>query len=268
MLLVRGLFRVDRAGEREDRRQGLRALQTVGPVTVRQLDDNLGRVDDDVVTALVLRPVQRAVCELHQFLAGFRLVKVTNSGRHRQVRGDADRGGAELRCATLGDCTRPVSIGLGKQQRELVAADPAENVSGAGAVLEKGCRLHQGRVSRLVAVGIVNALEVIEVEQHERKRPVIALRALNLGFDPLLEGAMIQETSQRIAGGLGQEVRARVRICDCEPGEVGEDAEPLLDIPWQLLLRSDDNEQGPPQLAAHADRDGDSRQRHRSHVPV
>ena len=55
-----------------------------------------------------------------------------------------------------------------------------------------------------MAVGIVDALEVIEVEQYERERPFVPLRTPNLVLDPLLEGAMIQKTGERIAGGLRQ----------------------------------------------------------------
>src|SRR6476469_9375272 len=52
---------------------------------------------------------------------------------------------------------------------------------------------------------------------------------------------MIQQTGQRIARGLGQEVCARVGVGDREPCEVGEDAEPLLHIAWQLLLGGNDS---------------------------
>ena len=41
---------------------------------------------------------------------------------------------------------------------------------------------------------------------------------------------MIQKTCERIAGGLGKEVCARVRVGDGKPREIGEDAEPLLQV--------------------------------------
>ena len=189
--------------------------------------------------------------------------EVADSRRHRQVSGHADRRGAELRRPAFGDRQRLFCGRLREKQRELVAADPAEDVAGARARLEEARGLHQRRISCLVTVGVVDALEVVEVEEHERKRPSVALGTSDLALDPLLERAMVQEPGQRIAGGLGQEARARVGVRDREPDEIGEDAEPLLQIGRDPLLGTRDDEQGAPQLPAHADRDGDAARRPR-----
>ena len=60
----------------------------------------------------------------------------------------------------------------------------------------KGIR---ARIEELEHVAHAHATEI---EEHERKRPPIALRTTNLTLDPLLERAMIEETGQRIAGCL------------------------------------------------------------------
>jgi hypothetical protein len=124
--------------------------------------------------------------------------------------------------------------------------------------LEEGRGLHQCGVSCLVTVGIVDALEVVQVEEHQCERPSVALRTGNFALDPLLEGAMIEQAGQRIAGGLRQQVRTRVGVCDREPGEVREDAEPLFQVRRHVLRGTRDDKQRAPQLPAHADRNCDS----------
>ena len=205
VLLVWMLLRVDRAGKGANRHQGLQALQAVGSVAVGELEHDLGRVQRRRrLGPGFFAAVERAVREPQQLLAAVGMGEVADSSRHRQVSGDADRSGAELRRPTFGDRQRLFCRRLREQQGELVAADPAEDVAGARAGFQESRGLHQRSVSRLVTVRVVDALEVIEVEKHERKRPSIALGTSNLTFDPLLERAMVQQTGQRVAGGLGQ----------------------------------------------------------------
>ena len=214
--------RVDRPRQRPDRRQRLHPLHPVDAVTVGELVHRVRRVDDDRVAALALRRVQRPVGQPKELAAAVRMGQVGDTCRHGQVRRDPDRRGSKLRRPALGDRQRLLGVRLGEQQRELVAADAAEDVACPRAHLENPRGVHQRRVARLVPVCVVDALEVVEVEQHQRERPAVTLRTADLAFDPLLERTVVEQPGQRIARRLRQQPGARVRVRDRQADQVGE----------------------------------------------
>ena len=67
-----------------------------------------------------------------------------------------------------------------------------------------------------VAAGVVDALELVDVDQHERERRAVAARALDHPGDGLLERAVVAEAGEavaqrRLAGALVQLAEARAR---------------------------------------------------------
>ena len=96
-----------------------------------------------------------------------------------------------------------VRIGARHDDRELVAADPEGPVR-ATQVAGHGRRgVTQQDVADRVAAGVVDPLEVVEVDDGERQRLVVADRAGPLALHLLLEGAVVAQPGQRVAERLG-----------------------------------------------------------------
>ena len=81
---------------------------------------------------------------------------------------------------------------------ELFAATACNEVGLPQRAFDDGRKLDQGLVARLVAQGVVDGLEVIDVEKHRRKRRAIALGANHFLREPLVEVAPIEKRGQRI----------------------------------------------------------------------
>ena len=91
-----------------------------------------------------------------------------------------DDGGAQA----LGDLGRLMLRGVGEQDGELVAADAGEEVARAHATLEAGGDGDESGIAAVVAVGIVDALEVVKVDDDGRERGGLAFA----GEDALFGG--------------------------------------------------------------------------------
>src|SRR5262245_30754894 len=111
----------------------------------------------------------------------------------RRAHGFADARVEELR-VLLG--------GLGHDHGELVAADPAGDVDGAGRVAYALGRLREHAVAREVSDPVVDQLEVVEVEDDEGEISAVALRSQHLAPKRLVEVALIEEAREGI--GLGE----------------------------------------------------------------
>ena len=75
----------------------------------------------------------------------------------------------------------PLAVGAGRDHRELVAADPRQGVGGAQHRVGAGGRLDQDRVADLVAVAVIDPLEVVEVDQQHRQRRGVVFAAAGAG---------------------------------------------------------------------------------------
>ena len=64
----------------------------------------------------------------------------------------------------------PVHVGVGHQPRELFAPDPGDHIAGAGLRGELVGDLGEDAVARLVTVGVVDPLEVVDVDHGQRER--------------------------------------------------------------------------------------------------
>ena len=157
--------------------------------------DHVGPVDVRAVLAVLLRPIESAVGQTDELEATRRLGR---EGRHAGA--DCDRADVveRERGDTVDDgrrCRDRLSlIRLRKQDRELVAAE-AEGL----AVLTKiGRDLGEHGVSGRVSVQIVDALEVVDVDQAEAEVFAALIRFGQLALDPIVEVAVIAESRQGI----------------------------------------------------------------------
>ena len=105
----------------------------------------------------------------------------------------ADRAGDRL-----ADPVRLLGIAIGEDDRELVAADPRQHVALAGAAVENAGDLLDHAVADRVAEGVVDLLEVVEVERHQRPGGAVAAAAGHLPAQVFLEAAPVLQPGQRV----------------------------------------------------------------------
>ena len=128
----------------------------------------------------------------------------------------------ELLADALCERDRARQVARGQDHRELLAADAADDVRGPDRCAKDVGDLVQQLIADAVAVDVVHLLEVVEVEHHERDRLVRRRRAQELLPQPVVEGAVVVETGQRVGLGLVLEPRADVGVVDGECRGVAE----------------------------------------------
>jgi hypothetical protein len=144
---------------------------------------------------------------------------------------------------------------LGEEERELIAAEPADYVAGAGAVAQETGDLLDQLIADQVSIAVVDRLESADVQVGERERPAVPAGPSELPFDGLAEPAPVQKAGERVGRGsvlsrgdrvglaasatVGAESRCARRCGERERREQGEPdcsgyhADQLLDRPGQ-----------------------------------
>src|SRR5690606_15722836 len=89
---------------------------------------------------------------------------------------------------------------------ELLAADAKQAVRQPHARLDSMRDSAKDLVARAMPVHVVDALEVIDIEQDKRRRPPRALEARHDLGELREEGAAIADSGQRVEGGEPQEL--------------------------------------------------------------
>ena len=79
----------------------------------------------------------------------------------------------------------------------------------------------------MVAVGVVDALEVVDVEHDQAHVAAEALGALDLLEDDLLEAAVVEEAGQLVGDRLALDRLVQVDVLDRDAGLLGEVGEQL-----------------------------------------
>src|SRR5262249_2560475 len=148
------------------------------------------REQPDLVAAASLRLVERVVGRAQQGL-GFRDAVGVDCDAHRRRDAQqaaflahrlADRLGAGL-------CAR--QRGVRKHQPELLAPETARDVAAADIALEQRRDPHQHFVARAVARGVVNALEVVEVDHEHGDAGALALAADHFAGEVVVQEAPV-----------------------------------------------------------------------------
>ena len=203
-----------RAVGRHQQRLGAGAQDAVSPLQLRPVDGEVGLMDERVRVLCVLREA-----------------------------GDADRDGGADRLArrldvvellgdgatnALGDLHRLLGRRLGKQDRELLAAETGRDVVVAQFGPEDlGDPLQHG-VAGEMAVRVVDLAEQVEVGHDQRQRPLEALRAPELLRKRRGEVARVEEPRLRIDAGLRLQLRHRERPVDQQQRRDRERDEPWI----------------------------------------
>ena len=117
---------------------------------------------------------------------------------------------------------RVARVARGHDHAELLAAQAADDVRGADDALQQVGELDEHEVAEAVAVDVVHALEVVEVEHEHGDRVVRPAGAVQLGTEPVVEVAVVVEPGQGVRLGLQLERGAHLRVVERERGRVAE----------------------------------------------
>ena len=102
----------------------------------------------------------------------------------------------------LADLQRPLGVGVRQQQAELLAAIAAGKAHGVGG--DAGQRFAEpgeAGVAFGMAIGVVEELEVIDVDHQQRQFAAILLRLHPFEIEPALEAAPVGEAGQHVDRG-------------------------------------------------------------------
>ena len=112
---------------------------------------------------------------------------------------------AHLAAKPVGQHVCPVLVGVGREQRELLAADASRDVDAPLALLDHGGDRLEGALRGRVAVLLVEVLEAVDVDHDEADRPVAAASALELELRDLLQPAPVEQAGVRVGPrGVGE----------------------------------------------------------------
>ena len=102
----------------------------------------------------------------------------------------------------LGQLARARAIRSLQHQTKLLAPVAGHDVDLARARLQDGSHSPQDLVPCRVAVGVVDLLEVVDVSQQEGHVHRVSLGSAQHGGEAFLEGAMVDQASEPVGGGL------------------------------------------------------------------
>jgi hypothetical protein len=123
-----------------------------------------------------------------------------------------------------------VRVGLGQDDHELLADVAADDVHRTDVVAEPSGHGIEHLVAGDVAVGVVEPLEVVEVDQDDRELPVVASGPLQLLLEACQHGLAIEDLGELVDGrqrpGLGDSLLepfegiAQPPIADTDPSSL------------------------------------------------
>ena len=205
----------------DDRQPPVAAFGAVGQEGGRQI----GERDDLAAATGALAIDQRTVRardEVARAEAGGPLDHAGGCSRHPGV-GEVAQGDADSFDRSGGDLAGLLLVRVDRDQRELVAAVARLEVVRARRALQRVTDPAQHLVADEMSVLVVDLLEAVEVDQHERERRARrALRPFDLAREAIVEGTVVEAAGQRIrARGAGQ-ARLHVGVLERDGGELGE----------------------------------------------
>ena len=112
---------------------------------------------------------------------------------------EIDALGSDQRTHALAGVPGAFEVDAPEDDRKFLAPVAGEHIFGAHGLLHGLRHVNQHSVARRVSVGVVDALEVIEVEHHQRHYGVVAARVGDLDLEPLFEVLAVVAAGQRVA---------------------------------------------------------------------
>ena len=179
----------------EAQRRDVRPARSGSAVSVRVV---LG--DLHAVAAVFLGPVERAVGALHQMLQRVAPAQSADA----EARGDAvdfrERFDRDQAAQLFRERGCFVHVGTRRQDQEFFAAPAADAVRVAQVLAHQSGDAGEDQIAGLVAVDVVDPLEVIDVEDHQRQLESVAVGATDFRGGESLELVPVPEAGQAILG--------------------------------------------------------------------
>ena len=220
---------VELAGERLEHLQVRdRADVLAAGVTARRALRVLLVEEDDLVLAARLRGHHRRLGAGDELArVGGVLGALRDPDRDRDPAGEAELDPVEALGEPGRERDRALLAAAGDDHGELLAADPADDVARADARAEVVGELRQHVVADGVAEDVVDLLEVVDVDHHDRDVRVLGRGQRQLAAEALVEVAVVVEAGERVGLGLALEPRADVRVVERQRRRV---AQPLREL--------------------------------------
>lgn len=115
---------------------------------------------------------------------------------------DGERAGEDGLADAMGEETSAFEIAAGQGEEELVFAGASDEVVAAELTAEADAELGEDAVADFVAIVVVDAGEVVEVEEHEAEVGAHALDAVGFLKDEAEEGFAVPEAGEAVVGGV------------------------------------------------------------------
>ncbi len=106
---------------------------------------------------------------------------------------------------SLGGRRRTIRLAALQQHGEFIAAKAGQQMCPGADVFFSVGDLPQQMIAGSMAAGVVDDLELIEIEEHQRMRPRIGVDPRQCVLDPTLEFAAVRQPRQCIMRGLERE---------------------------------------------------------------
>ncbi len=184
--------------------------------------------EDDPVLAARLRGHHRRLGAGDELArVGGVLGALRDPDRDRDPAGEAELDPVEALGQPGREGDRALLAAAGDDHGELLAADPADDVCRADARAEVVGEVRQHVVSDGMPEDVVDLLEVVDVDHHDRDVRVLCRGQRQLAAEALVEVAVVVEPGERVGLRLALEPRADVRVVECQRSRV---AEPLCEL--------------------------------------
>ena len=148
---------------------------------------------------------------------------------------------------------RTLQVGIRQQQREFFAANAADDILLAKQLAHQVTQVPDHGITRLVAVGIVDLLEVVDIDDAQRHGTAVLASALDFLLCALKEAASIAELGQRIFGGQRPQLCFQLFATEDLGPHVFHDLSHLGDIAFDGEIALDLAIASPARVQGHAD---------------
>ena len=185
------------------RHGGTDAPSRHGPVSRSVLAGRRRVLDADAVAPGFFGPVQGGIGSRHQRVLVAVLAQAGHAERRGQVRqlhahvGEHD-GVAQALAQALGHHRGQFDAGVGQDCQHLFAAEAHGEVGRAQRVADQGGGRRQRHVADDVAVGVVELLEMVEVDHHDRQAAAGTGRARRQFGQHVVEPGTVVQAGQRV----------------------------------------------------------------------